>query len=69
MAITIRDNEFYNLDKDTPMGVHAKQSRAGRWQFRMSDAKGKMVASGMAPAEFARTFWLRDDFEEANEER
>lgn len=67
MAITIRSHEFYNLDKDKPMGIHAKQNRAGRWQFRMGDAKGKLIASGITPAEFARTFWYRDDFEEANE--
>ena len=67
MAITIRDNEFYNLDKDKPMGIHAKQNRAGRWQFRMGDSKGKMIASGMTPAEFARTFWHRDDYTETIE--
>lgn len=64
MAITIRNDEFYNLDKDKPMGVHAKQNRAGRWQFRIGDSKGKMIASGMTPAEFARSFWFRDDFQE-----
>lgn len=53
MATTIRNDEFYNLDKDQPMGIHAKQNRAGRWQFRVGDSKGKMIASGMTPAEFA----------------
>jgi len=62
VAITIRNDEFYNLDKDKPMGVHVKKNRAGRWQFRMNDAKGKMIASGITPEEFARTFWYRDDF-------
>lgn len=67
MALTIRNDEFYNLDKDKPMDIHAKQNRAGRWQFRVGDSKGKMIASGITPVEFARTFWYRDDYAETIE--
>lgn len=67
MALTIKDDHFYDTVKDTPLSVHAKQNRAGRWQFRIGDSKGKMIASGMTPAEFARTFWYRDDFTETIE--
>lgn len=64
MALTIRNEYFYDTVKDRPLGVFAGKTSAGRWQFRMGDAKGKVLASGMAPAEFARIFWYRDDFED-----
>ncbi len=64
MALTIKDNYFHDTAKNRALSVHAKQNRAGRWQFRMGDAKGKMLASGITPAEFAKSFWYRDDFAE-----
>ena len=64
MAITIKDNYFHDTSKDRALSVYANQNRAGRWQFRMGDAKGKVIASGITPAEFAKSFWFRDDFTE-----
>ena len=64
MALTIKDNHFYDTEKDRALSVHAKQTRAGRWQFRTGDAKGKLIASGVTPAQFAKQFWFRDDFTE-----
>lgn len=64
MALTIKNEHFYDTVKDKVIDVHAKQTRAGRWQYRAGRG-GKVIASGMAPAEFARSFWYRDDFQEA----
>ena len=65
MALTIKDNYFHDTEKDRPLSVHAKQNRAGRWQFRMNDAKGKLIASGVTPAQFAKQFWFRNDYTES----
>ena len=54
------NGQFVSGDK--PLSVFAKQNRAGRWQFRMESHKGKLIASGMTPAQFAKSFWYRDDF-------
>lgn len=63
MALTIKDNYFFDTTKDRVIDVYAKQTRAGRWQYR-AGKNGHMLASGMAPAEFAKSFWYRDDFQE-----
>lgn len=63
MALTIKNDHFHDTLKDTPLSVHAKQTRAGRWQYRAGEG-GKIIASGMSPAEFAESFWYRDDFQE-----
>lgn len=43
------------------LGVIAKQSRTGRWQYRDADS-GHLYASGMEPDAFAKKFWFRDDY-------
>lgn len=64
MALTIKNNYFIDTTKNRALSVYAKQNRAGRWQFRMGDAKGKIIASGITPAQFVKQFWFRDDFTE-----
>lgn len=64
MSLTLKDNYFYDTNKNRALSVYAKQTRAGRWQFRMEDAKGKILASGITPAQFVKQFWFRDDFTE-----
>ena len=64
MALTIKDNYFHDTEKDRPLSVHAKQTRAGRWQYRMDDAKGRLIASGISPATFVKQFWFRNDYTE-----
>ena len=61
MMLTIKDGHFFDLKKNQPLSVSAKHVR-GRWQYRMES--GKLIASGVSPSEFARTFWHRDDFME-----
>ena len=65
MALTIKDNYFHDTEKDQPLSVHAKQTRAGRWQYRIGDAKGPLVASGITPATFVKQFWFRNDYTES----
>lgn len=64
MALTIKNNYFHDTVKDRPLSVHAKQTRAGRWQYRMNDAKGRLIGSGIPPAQFAKQFWFRNDYTE-----
>ena len=52
---------FVNTAKDTVTGIHASKKK-NRWQYRMGGKSGKLVASGMEPAEFVKQFWFRDDF-------
>lgn len=54
--------EFYNIAKERGTGVYATK-KGSRWQYRSGDPKGKLVASGMTPASFVKSFWMRDDFE------
>ena len=42
------------------LGVFAAQTKSGRWQYRSES--GKIIASGMTPAQFVKAFWYRDDF-------
>ena len=57
------EGEFVNVAKGRGTGVYASQTRAGRWQYR-SGKGGRIIASGMPPAQFVREFWMRDDFKE-----
>lgn len=64
MAITITtEGQFFNTEKNREMGVFAKANRSGRWQYRMGSHTGKLMDSGMAPAAFVKSYWLREDFE------
>lgn len=54
-------NEFESTKGAT--GVFAKKVR-GRWQYRTES--GALLASGMEPAQFVKSFWMRDDFEGGN---
>lgn len=42
-------------------GVHAAKVR-GRWQYRAGKG-GDLLASGMEPVAFMKSFWFREDFE------
>lgn len=55
------DNQF--VSAKGPTGVFAKKAR-GRWQYRTES--GNLLASGMEPAAFVKSFWMRDDFEGGN---
>lgn len=59
----INDKGYFESDKGAT-GVYAKRTR-GRWQYRMNGPKGTILASGMSPAEFVRSFWHRDDYQES----
>lgn len=52
-----------------PTNVYAKRTPRGRWQYRMggTTAKHDLLASGMTPAAFVRSFWMRDDYIETPE--
>lgn len=64
MAITLTpEGQFFNTERGREMGIFAKRTRGGRWQYRMDSHTGKVLASGMAPAAFVKDFWMRDDFE------
>lgn len=64
MAITLSvEGQFFNTEKDREMGIFAKQTKGGRWQYRMDSLKGGLVASGMEPAAFVKSYWMRDDFQ------
>jgi hypothetical protein len=64
MAITLtEDGQFFNTAKGSTLSIFAKQTKAGRWQYRMGSHKGDLVAAGMSPAAFVKRFWMRDDFE------
>ena len=49
------DNQF--VSAKGPTGVIAKKVR-GRWQYRTES--GNLLASGMEPAAFVKSFWMRD---------
>ena len=51
------DGTHFSNSKGLITSIHAKQTKAGRWQYRMDDAKGKLIASGVSPAEFVKQFW------------
>lgn len=55
------DGQFWNIAKNAGTGVYATQKR-GRWQYRT--ASGNLLASGMAPAAFVKSFWYRNDFQD-----
>lgn len=64
MAITINtEGQFFNTDKNREMGIFAKQTKGGRWQYRIESHKGRVIASGMTPAAFVASYWMRDDYE------
>lgn len=64
MAITLTaQGQFFNTEKGREMSIFAKQTKGGRWQYRMGSHTGKVIASGMAPGAFVKSFWMRDDFE------
>ena len=44
--------------------AHKKVSR-GRARYQYRDASGALYASGMGPGEFVKSFWFRDDFDQA----
>lgn len=44
------------------LGVHARQSKAGRWRFY--DGSGKVIASGISPKQFVKEFWFAELIEE-----
>jgi hypothetical protein len=56
--VKLIDNQF--VSAKGPTGVFAKKAR-GRWQYRTES--GNLLASGMEPAAFVKSFWMRDDFE------
>lgn len=59
--------QFVNLRTGKGAGVWATKVK-GRWQYRMGPLKGDaLLASGMEPAAFVKSFWYRDDFEGGNE--
>lgn len=55
-----KNGEFWNTAKGKSTGVFAKKNR-GRWQYRLES--GKILASGMQPAEFVKQFWFQDDLQ------
>lgn len=57
----INDEGFFESAKGAT-GVHVKRVK-GRWQYRSGGPKGHLLASGMAPGEFCKSFWFRDDYE------
>lgn len=54
--MTFDGTHFHNNGKQ--LGIVAKQTRAGRWQYR--DTTGKLVASGVDPRTFAKQFWFAE---------
>lgn len=64
MALKI-DEDGRFISGDCALGVWAKQNSKGRWFYRIGPSwNDTLVASGLAPAKFAKSFWFRDDFEE-----
>lgn len=55
--MTFDGTHFHKAD-GTQLGITAKQTRAGRWQYR--DTAGKLVASGIVPRTFAKQFWFAE---------
>ena len=57
------DGERFTLIRTGKVSdVIAKQTKAGRWQYRVN---GKIIASGMSPAKFVQEFWygkLAEDY-------
>lgn len=63
MAITINtEGQFFDTEKNREMGIFAKQTKGGRWQYRIESHTGKLIAAGMDPAAFVKRYWMRDDF-------
>ena len=48
---------FTNIGTGRISEIHASQKR-GRWYFRYGDQNGKLLASGVTPAEFVQDFWF-----------
>lgn len=48
---------FTSVKSGKVSDIHASQKR-GRWYFRIGDAKGTLVASGVTPAQFVQRFWF-----------
>lgn len=48
------------------LSVIAKQTKAGRWQYRHVSDK-KLIASGMTPRQFAKEFWFTELIEDSSE--
>lgn len=61
----INDKGFFESDK-AETSVYAMRARGGRWQYRAGGPKGHLIASGMEPAAFVKSFWYRDDYREAS---
>lgn len=56
------NNQF--VSAKGPTGVYATKTPKGRWQFRMGSLKSDtLLASGITPAQFVKSFWYRDDFQ------
>lgn len=51
------DTGRFTKTDGTVLPVIAKRNR-GRWQYRTES--GKIIASGMTPAQFAQEFWFAD---------
>ena len=56
------NGQFYNVTKQRYTGITAKKTR-GRWQYRDAET-GKLYASGITPAQFAKEFWFTELIED-----
>lgn len=61
MALTLDTHGQFITTEGKTLGIVARQTKAGRWQYRNAD-NGNLYASGMTPDKFALDFWYREDF-------
>lgn len=53
------NNQFVTLEGKA-LGVYVHRAKNGRYRYRMQN--GTILASGMPPTGFVKSFWGRDDF-------
>ena len=51
------DGTHFHNTRGIITSVYAKQTRAGRWQYRDTQTN-KVIASGVTPAAFVASYWF-----------